>query len=196
MSRTHRQILVAAEGLLLILFSIPTPAHSLQENWVDQIAQRVQAEHEPISREYPAQLSSIRQALERGDTRAVQRGVTDLVRMVATKQNGLSDPSAQSLLLYISEVTPAEYLDETTKSRLHLIRQMAAFRAETVEVIPEDLSDGLTVTPQRAPWDAGKRISTVHPIIMLGAEILVLVALGVIVLLFFGAGGVGARRPF
>jgi len=194
----HQQLMVAAEGLLVILLVIPKPAHSLQQNWVDQIVQRVQAEHDSISPQhveiYLTQLQAVRQALGRGNVNAVQAAVTDLVRMVAIKQGGLSDPAAQSLLVYISEVTPVEYLDETTKSRFHLIRQMAAFRAETI--VPEDSSEDVTVPPQTAQWNGWMRIGTVHPIVTLGAEILALIALGVIVLLFVGAGGVGARRPF
>jgi hypothetical protein len=195
---THQQRMVAAEGVLLILLVIPTPADSLQQNWVDQIVQRVQAEHDSISPQhvefYLTQLQAVRQALGRGNVNAVQAAVTDLVRMVATKQGGLSDPTAQSLLLYISEVTPVEYLDETTKSRFHLIRQMAAFRAESIA--PEESSEDVTVTPQTGQWNGWMRIGTVHPIVTLGAEILALIAFGVIVLLFVGAGGVGARRPF
>ena len=67
MSLTHQQVLIAAEGLLLILLLIPPPAHSLQQNWVDQIAQRVQTEHDSIRPEhvefYLTQLQAVRQAL-------------------------------------------------------------------------------------------------------------------------------------
>lgn len=203
MSLAHQQVLVAAEGLLLILLLIPTPAHSLQQNWVDQIAQRVQTEHDSISPQhvelYLTQLQAVRQALGRGNVNAVQVAVTDLVRMVATKQGGLSDPSAQSLLLYISQVTPAEYLDKTTKSHLRQISDMMAFRTDNTEEIPEDSSYGLTVTPLSGSWQGwefGWMKSTLHPIVTLGTGILALIALGVIVLLFVGAGGVDARRPF
>jgi hypothetical protein len=148
----------AEQGLWLILLLIPTSAHSLQQNWVDQIAERVQTEHDSIVPEhvqlYVTKLQAVHQALGRGNVDAVQAAGADLVRMVATKQGGLSDPAAQSLLLYISEVTPAEYLDGTTKSRFHLIRQMAAFRAETI--VPEDYSsEDVTVAPRRRNGMAG-----------------------------------------
>lgn len=200
-SPAHQQILVAAKGVLLVLFLVPNPAEALQENWVDQITQRVQLEQDLASREpvrsgyerYLTQLQSVQLALVQGNVPAVQTEMGHLVRMAATKEGGISDSSAQSLLFYISEVTPAEYLDETTKSHLRLIREMVAFRAEAIEEVPTDSSYGSPVTPQTAPWGAWQfgwmRKGTFYPIITLGTGVLVLVAVGVIVLLLVGVGG-------
>jgi hypothetical protein len=192
-SPTYQQILVASEGLFLIILLLSAPAYSLQDNWVDQIAQRVQAEQVgPQAEHYLTQLSSVRQALSQGHVGAVQREMNHLVHMVATKESGLSDASAQSLLLYISEVTPVEYLDQTTRSRFRQIREMVAFKTDSIEVIPEDSSYNVTASPQTAPWDrAGygwMRQGRVHPIVALGAGVLALIALGVIVMVYVGLG--------
>jgi hypothetical protein len=200
-SLAHQQVLVAAGGLWLVLFLVPNPAQSVQENWVDQIAQRVRAEFivaggEPASsgyERYLSQLQSVRQVLERGNVYGVQIEMSRLVRMVATKEGGLSDSSAQSLLFYISEVTPVEYLDETTKTRLRLIQEMVTFRAGAIEEVPADSPYGSTVAPQTAPWGGWQfgwmHKGTFHPILTLGAGVLVLVAIGMIVLLLVGLGG-------
>jgi hypothetical protein len=201
-SLAHQRILVAAEGLLLVLFLlVPNPAQSVQENWVDQIAQRVRAEYnlaggEPVNagyQRYLAQLQSVRQVLERGHVYGVQTEMSRLVRMVATKEGGLSDSSAQSLLFYISEVTPGEYLDETTKTHLRLIQEMVTFKNGAVEEVPVDSPYASTVTPQTAPWEVWQfgwmRQGPFHPILTLGAGVLILVVIGMIVLLFVGLGG-------
>jgi hypothetical protein len=202
---THRQILVAANGILLLFFLVPDPAHSVQQGWVDQIAHRVQLEErlaglEPLSsgyERYLTQLQSVRQALVQGQVSAVQSEMGRFVRMVATKEGGIADSSAQSLLLYIGEVTPPEYLDVTTTSHLRLIREKVTFRADTIEEVPAEASYSGPVTPQTTPWAAwpfgwmGK--GTVPSIITLGAGVLVLVAVGVIALLFVGLGGASAN---
>jgi hypothetical protein len=201
-SLAHQRILVAAEGLLLVLFLLsPNPAQSAQENWVDQIAQRVRAEYnlaggEAVSagyERYLTQLHSVRQVLERGHVYGVQIEMGRLVRMVATKEGGLSDSSAQSLLLYISQVTPGEFLDETTKTHLRLIQERETFRADVVEEVPADSPYGSTVAPQTAPWGVWQfgwvRKGTSHPIFILGAGVLVLVAIGMIAFLLVGLGG-------
>ena len=205
-SPAYQRILVAALGLLLLLlFLIPVPAEGVQENWLDRIARRVQTEQHLASREavspgyerYLTQLHSVQQGLLRGQVSVVQTEMSHLVQMVATKEGGLSDSSAQSLLLFISEVTPGEYLDETTKSHLRLIRAMMTFRSEASEEVSAESAYGLTVPPQTAPWGwkefgwMGK--GTVHPIVTLGAGVLVLIVIGAIVLLFVGAGTTSAN---
>jgi hypothetical protein len=206
-SLAHQQILAAAQGLLFVLFLIPNPAESVQGNWVDQIAQRVRAEYNPASRKpvssgyerYLTQLHSVEQALVRGNVSAVQAEMNRLVRMVATKEGGLSDSSAQSVLFYISEVTPVEYLDETTKSHLRLIQDMVMFRPEAIEDVPGDSPYGSTVASQTAPWGSwqfvGNRIGLFSPVISLGAGVLVLVAIGAIVFVFVGVGSASTNGP-
>ena len=203
-SLPHQQILVAAEGLLLAFILIVYPAHSAQENWVDQIAQRVRAEYNLTRPErvrsgyerYLPQLQSLRDALGRGNVAAVQTEMRQLVRMVAIKEGGLSDSSAESLLFYIGEVTPVEYLDLTTRSHLRLIQDRVAFKAAATDEVPTDFSYALTVPPKPASESAwpfewrGK--GTMNPIIILGAGMLVLVAIGVIVLVLVGMGGASA----
>jgi hypothetical protein len=200
-SLADRQILVAANGVLLLLFLVPDPVHSVQQGWVDQIAHRVQVEErlagrEPLSsgyERYLTQLQSVRQALVQGQVSAVQTEMGRLVRMVATKEGGIADSSAQSLLLYIGEVTPPEYLDATTTSHLRLIREKVTFRADTIEEVPAEASYSGPVTPQTTPWAAWPFAwmgqGTVPSIITLGAGVLVLVAVGVIALLLVGVGG-------
>jgi hypothetical protein len=113
--------------------------------------------------------------------------------MVATKEGGISNSSAQSLLLYIDEVTPPEYLDATTTSHLRLIREKVTFRADTIEEVPAEASYSGPVTPQSTPWASWQfgwmGQGTVPSIITLGAGVLVLVAVGVIALLLVGVGG-------
>jgi hypothetical protein len=198
---THQQILVAAAGLLFGLFLPPNPAESVQEDWVDQIARRVRLEYNLTSREpaspeyerYLTQLHSVQQALVQKDVAAVQRGMNHLVRMVATKEGGLSDSSAQSLLFVISEVTPVEYLDETTKSHLRSIREMKAFKDQIAEEVPADSFYGVKVPRQTVPWGMGRLgqmlKGTGNPMITLGAGTLVLLAIGVIVLLVVAVRG-------
>ena len=211
-SLAHQQFLVAAEGLLLAFLLSPYPAHSAQDNWVDQIAQRVRAEYNLTSPERPRsgyerylpQLQSIRDDLVRGNVTAVQAGMRQLVRMVAIKEGGLSESSAESLLFYISEVTPPEYLDLTTRTHLRLIQSMMSFRAEAREEVPTDFSYALIVPPMPAsesawPFEWMSK-GTMNPIIILGAGMLGLVAIGVIVLLLVGIGGASsdgqsASRP-
>ncbi|MBU6431709.1 MAG: hypothetical protein KJS98_00165 [Nitrospirae bacterium] len=199
-SLAHRQTLVAATGVLFVLFLIPNQAESVQENWVDQIAQRVRAEQHLASREplssgyerYLTQLHSVQQALLQGDVHAVQKEMSHFVRMVGTKEGGISESTAQSLLLYINEVTPVEYLDETTKSHLRLVREMVTLRAEAIEEPPTDSAYSSTVTPETAPWGAWQfgwiSKGTFRPIITVGMGVLVLVAVGVVVLLFVAVG--------
>lgn len=200
-SLAHQQILVAATQILVVLFLIPNQAESTRENWADQIAHRLQAEHNLASRErvssgyerYLTQLQSVQQALVQGNVSAVRHEMSHLVRMVATKEGGISDSSAQSLLSYIGEVTPVEYLDETTKSHLRLIREMVTFRAEAFEELPSDSGYNSTVNPQTGPWGTwrfgwmGK--GTFSPMIVLGTGVLLLVAVGVVVLLLVAVGG-------
>jgi hypothetical protein len=201
----YRQILAAASGVWLLLCLVPNPAHSVQERWVEQIAQRLQLEQRLAGREpltsgyerYLKQLHSVHQALVQGYVSAVQTEMGRLVRMVATKEGGISDWTAQSLLLYIGEVTPAEYLDATTKSHLRRIREMATFKAEAFEEVPTDSAYSSTVTPQTTPWAAwpfmwmGK--GSAPSIVTLGAGVLVLVAIGVIALVLVGLGGASAK---
>lgn len=201
-SLAYQQILVAAEGLLLAFIIIPYPAHSAQDNWVDQIVQRVRAEYNLTSPErarsgyegYVAQLRSVQDAVERGNVAAVQAEMRHLVRMVAVKEGGLSDSSAESLLFSISEVTPGEYLDLTTRTHLRLIQDMVAFRSEVREGVPTDFSYAVTVPPKPASESAWlfewmRKWTTTNPIIALGAGMLVLVAIGVIVLILVAIGG-------
>lgn len=200
-----RQILVVAMGVWLLLCLVPNPAYSVEESWLEQIAQRVQLEQRLAGREplttgyerYLTQLHSVHQALVQGQVSAVQTEMGRLVRMVAAKEGGISDSTAQSLLLYISKVTPAEYLDATTTSHLRLIREMMRFRADTVEEVPADAFYSAPVSPQTTPWAAwpfrlmGK--GTAPSIITLGAGVLVLVAIGVIALLLVGVEGASAK---
>src|SRR5512146_2812521 len=145
-SPARHLILVAAHALLFLVVVLPPLVSSGQSNWVEQIAQRVQSEEDLMNRgperreseRYLARVFAVQQALRQGDVPLVQAEMSRLVRMVATKEGGLSDSSAQLLLLYISDVTPTEYLDETTQSRLHLIRSLMAFRADTAEEIPSE----------------------------------------------------------
>lgn len=200
-SLAHQQILVAATEVLLVLFLIPNPAESIQENWVDQIARRVRVEDNLASGErvssgyerYLTQLQTVQQALAQGNVSDVQHEMSRLDRMVAAKEGGISDSSAQSLLFYISEVTPVEYLDETTKSHLRLVREVVTFRADAFEELPTDSGYTSMVTPQTAPlgvWQFGwMGKGTFHPLLTLGAGVLFLVAVGVVVLLFVGVGG-------
>lgn len=200
-SLAHQQILVAAMGVLVALFLIPNPADSVQESWVDLIAQRVRAEHNLASRErvssgyerYLTQLHSVQQALAQGHVSAVQHEMSRLILMVAAKEGGISHSSAQSLLFYISEVTPVEYLDQTARSQLRLIREMVTFKADSFEELPTDSMSNSTVTSRTAPFGARQfgwmRKGTFPPIITLGAGVLVLVVVGVVVLLFVGVGG-------
>lgn len=204
-SLAHQQMLVAAKGVFLLLCLVPAPAHSVQQGWVDQIAQRVQREERLAGGEAPTsgyeryltQLQSVRQALVQGQVSAVQTDMGRLVRMVATKEGGISDSTAQSLLLYIGEVTPPEYLDATTTSHLRLIREKVTFRTDAIEEVPAEASYSVPVTPQITPWAAWSfrwmGQGTVPSIITLGAGVLVLVAVGVIALLFVGVGGVSAN---
>lgn len=203
-SLAHQQVLVAATGVFLLL-SVPVPAHSVQQGWVDQIAQRVAVEQhlpgqEPLRsgyERYLTQLHSVRQALVQGQVSGVQADMGRLVRMIATKEGGISDSTAQSLLLYIGEVTPAEYLDVTTRSHLRLVRESVAFGADTIEEVAAEAGYSAPVTTHTTPWAAwqfrwmGK--SSVPSIVTLGAGVLVLVAVGVIALLFVGVGGASAN---
>jgi hypothetical protein len=204
-SLAHQQILVAATGVLVGLFLIPNSAESVQESWVDLIAHRVQVEHDLASREpvssgyerYLTQLQSVQQALVQGHVSAVQHEMGRLIQMVAAKEGGISDSSAQALLFYISEVTPVEYLDETARSHLRLIPEMVTFKADAFEVLPTESGYTSTVTPQTAPlgaWQFGwMGKGSVPPIITLGAGVLILVAVGVVVLLFVGVGGASSN---
>jgi hypothetical protein len=204
-SLAHQQILVAAKGLLLAVILIPNPAHSAQENWVDEIAQRVRAEYNLTSPErarsgyerYLLQLQSVQDALGRGNVAAVQTEMRHFVRMLAVKDGDISDSSAESLLFYLSEVTPVEYLDLTTRTHLRHIRDMVTFRTEAREEVPTDFSYALTVPPKPAsesawPFEWRGR-GTMNPIIILGTGMLVLVAIGVMVFLIVGIGGASAN---
>ncbi len=199
MSSTGRQqILVAAMTAWFVLLLMPTPAESVKENWAEQIARHLREEKKLANHDafgaaydrYLTQLQMVHQALVQGNVPAVQKGMNRLVRMVAVREAGISESSAQSLLFYISEVTPVAYLDEITKSHLRLIREMVAFRAEAFEEPPVDTGYSSTVTPGTAPWGLGQfgwmGKGIFHPIFILGSGVLILVAVGVLVLLLMG----------
>ncbi len=203
---THRQMLIAAVGLWYLLLFLPSDVRSGPPQWVDQIAQRLQ-EHlagpghavSPGSERYLVQLETLRQAVGKDDVLAVQKEMNQLVRMVGTKEGGLSDSSAQALLFYIAQVTPSEYLDQTTKSHLRIVRDLVAFNAElSDDEVREDVPYGTEFMRRPVPRGSwlfgwiGK--GTLSPIFTLGAGILALVAVGAIAMFLVGLRGPSQQR--
>ena len=201
----NQAILVAAMAGWFGLVMMPLPVESVQENWVEQIAHHMQEQkrltnHQALKSAYErylTQLQFVQQALAHGNQHVVQNEMGHLIRMLATKEGGISDSSARFLLYYVGEVTPVEYLDEATRDHLRLIKEMFSFRAEAIEEPPIDSGYNSTVTPRTAPWGLWKLgwlgNGTFNPIITLGAGVLLLVAVGASVLLLVGLG-VGSTK--
>ncbi|HJT19511.1 MAG TPA: hypothetical protein VJ746_03520 [Nitrospira sp.] len=200
---THRQILIAALGLWPLLLSASSNALSSPHQWVDQIEQHLQEQMpgpghavSPGSERYLVQLQPLRQAVVKGHVVAVQTEMNQLVRMVATKEGGLSDSAAQALLFYISQVTPSEYLDQTTKNHLRIVRDLVAFKAElTDDDVSGDVPYGTEFMRRpipRASWLFGWM--GLSPIVTLGAGILALVAVGAIAMFVVGLRGPSPQR--
>ncbi|HEU4683047.1 MAG TPA: hypothetical protein VFS39_00915 [Nitrospira sp.] len=194
----YGHILIAVPILVAMVLSLPDLTLRAEQSWVDRIGQRLQAQlaesdvPPAASERYAVRLQSVRQAVEKGQVMLVQREMSELVRMVATREGGINDAAAQMLLFYISQVAPSQYLDQTTKSHLRIIRDLVTFKAEVVEeTVPEEGSYGLaqpSLVPTAWPfgWIGTGRASYV---ITLGAGILVLILIGAIAMLLLGLRG-------
>lgn len=209
-SSACRQILVAAMAGWMTLVAIPLPVKSAQGNWIEQIAQQIREQKRLATHptavsayeHYLAQLQRVQQAVAQGNTPLVQREMGRLVAIVGNAASGITDSSAKLLLASIGEVTPVEYLDDATRSRLRLIREteMAGAAIEEPPAPPPDASYGLPAQarPGAGPWMFGwMHNGQFHPLIVLGSGVLLLVGVGVVVmaLIAFGVGDPRTKKP-
>lgn len=199
-SMGNQQLLVVAMTGWFALVMMPLSAGSAQENWIEQITHQVQEQQRLATQKsldsgyerYLRQLQLIQQALTHGQVRVVQHEMGHLIGMLATKEGGIADSSALSLLYYVGEVTPVEYLDENARTHLRLIKERFNDRAEAIDEPPEDSSYNTIVPPRTALWVWGgvrwMGTGTFNPIIALGVGVLLFFAVGISVLLLAGLG--------
>ena len=208
-SSACRQILVAAMIGWMALAAVPLPAKSAQDNWIEQLTQRIREQsrlttHPATASSYErclVQLQRVQRALTQGDTRLVQREMGHLVAMVGAAESEIDDASAKLLLASIGALTPAEYLDSATRSQLRLIREIGIAGSETEEIQAPSTDAPYSLTTQ-TPHQTGSwgswifrwaDIGKSNPLIALGAGVLFLVGVGVVVLALV-ALGVGTPR--
>jgi len=184
-------------GLVLLMTTSGERAIAQQQDrWIEDIGLQMALQLPSPSAEhvYSLQLQSVRQAFAEKNTSAIQRSMARLIVMLGTKEGDISTDTARSLLYVIGSVTPSHYLDQNAQSHLRLIREFYV-----VDQGPEVLQEGGGNTLDHPggglyAWDFSRATSfwdyrwlwnrLVHPVLVLGIGILLLVVVSVAVLLY------------
>ena len=201
-------------ALVLLMTMQGQPVIAQQhDRWIEEIRLQMALQLPSPSAEhvYSLQLQSIRQALADKNVSSIQRSMARLIVMLGTKEGGIAPDTARSLLYVIGSVTPRQYLDQNAQSHLGLIHEFS-----DVDQGPEALQEGGGNTFEHPggglyAWDFSRPTSfseyrrfwdgRVHPVLVVGIGIVLLVIISVAVLLYRGLrqrqaeSGSAARRP-
>lgn len=200
-SMVNRQILISVMALWLLFVMMPSPAESEPVSWIDQLSGQMLLEKDHAKCQGPAatsdrylgQLRVVREALARGDAKTARNEMVRLTHMLGMKEEvQASDFSAVALLHQVGQVTPVEYLDDTARTRLLLIRALLDHRGQEVDAPPMDGHFNAAVhAPHAFGWEFGwVDDGQFHPIVTLGSGVLLLTTVGAGALLILA--GVGA----